>query len=109
MLKYYTDPHENVKVTLTIQVLAFSSVMVYILLIPFDVFTSQRHYQTVFSITLPYIQTYWTVRLYDLYLLSYQVMILLTFIGLPFSYFYAQAVQDDEEHAMAQQAENYMI
>lgn len=58
---------------------------------------------------VPILDFYWQVRLYDCYLLSYQVMILLTFIGLPFSYFYAQAVQDDEEHAMAQQAENYMI
>lgn len=48
LLKYYTDPHETVRVTLFIQVLAFSSVMIYILLIPFDVFASVRHHDALF-------------------------------------------------------------
>lgn len=49
LLKYYTDPHETVRVTLLIQVLAFSSVMIYILLIPFDVFATVRHHDTLFE------------------------------------------------------------
>lgn len=38
-----------------------------------------------------------SVRIYDLYFLCYVGMIYLCFIGLPFSYFYAQSVLDDEE------------
>jgi len=53
LIKYYTDPHEAVPLTLLIQVCAFSTVMVYILLIPFDVFASVRHFETIFSIWLP--------------------------------------------------------
>lgn len=97
LLKYYTDPHESVKVTLMIQVFAFSSVMVYILLIPFDVFASVRHFETVFSVYNPIAQHRHHLRIYDLYFICYVCMILLCFVGLPFSYFYAQSVQDSEE------------
>ena len=38
-----------------------------------------------------------TVRIYDLYFLCYVGMIYLCFIGLPFSYFYAQSVLEDDE------------
>ena len=36
------------------------------------------------------------MAIYDLYFLLYITMISFTFIGLPFSYFYAQSVQDEE-------------
>lgn len=48
LLSYYTDPHETVRVTMLIQMFALSSVLVYILLIPFDVFATVRHYETLF-------------------------------------------------------------
>lgn len=97
LLKYYTDPHETVKVTLFIQVFAFSSVMVYLLLIPFDVFATVRHYKSIFSIKEPIWGTTYSITVYDLYFLSYICMIYLCFIGLPYSYFYAQSVQEEEE------------
>jgi len=92
LLKYYTDPHEAVRVTLFIQVFAFSSVMVYILLIPFDVFASVRHFETIFKVWVPIIDHYWSLQIYDFYFISYVSMIYLCFVGLPFSYFYAQTV-----------------
>lgn len=46
--------------------------------------------------------------MYDLYFVSYILMIFLSFLGLPFSYFYAQAVQDEEETTMASENEQYM-
>lgn len=76
---------------------ALSSVLVYILLIPFDVFASVRHYETLFSLTVPVIQYKFAIRIYDLYFLCYVGMIYLCFIGLPFSYFYAQSVQDEDD------------
>ena len=96
LLKYYTDPHEAVRVTLLIQVLAFSTVMVYTLLIPFDVFASVRHFETVVSFTEPLFGHH-TWKVYDLYFLCYVCLISLCFVGLPFSYFYAQAVQESED------------
>ena len=66
--------------------------MVYILLIPFDVFASVRHFDTVFSIYDPVFSKRRNLRIYDLYFISYVCMIFLCFIGLPFSYFYAQSV-----------------
>jgi amino acid permease len=100
LLKYYTDPHETVKVTLFIQVLAFSSVMIYILLIPFDVFATVRHHDILFSFKDPLLEYLWNVRIYDLYFICYVGMILLCFVWLPFSYFYAQSVQEEEEMIM---------
>jgi len=97
LLHYYTDPHERVKVTLLIQVLAFSSVMVYILLIPFDVFATVRHFVTVFKVRDPLFHSDYAITIYDLYFTCYVAMIYLCFVGLPFSYFYAQSVQDEEE------------
>jgi hypothetical protein len=92
LLKYYTDPHEAVPVTLFIQVCAFSTVMVYILLIPFDVFASVRHFETTSTVWVPIIKDYWSLQIYDLYFICYVCLIYLCFVGLPFSYFYAQTV-----------------
>jgi len=89
LLKYYTDPHETVKITLFIQVTAFSSVMVYILLIPFDVFASVRHYDEIVHFTDPVLGMAHKVTIYDLYFICYIGMIYMCFIGLPYSYFYA--------------------
>lgn len=100
LLKYYTDPHETVKVTLIVQVLAFSSVMIYILLIPFDVFATVRHFETVFGFVDPIFGTRRELTIYDLYFLCYVGMIYMCFIGLPFSYFYAESVQKEEEQKM---------
>lgn len=100
LLKYYTDPHETVKVTLFIQVLAFSSVMIYILLIPFDVFATVRHHDILFSFKDPFFESLFNVRIYDLYFICYVGMIMMCFVWLPFSYFYAQSVQEEEEMIM---------
>ena len=43
--------------------------------------------------TTPY---FYKLHLYDLYFICYVCMVFLCFTGLPFSYFYAQAVQEDE-------------
>ena len=83
--------------TLLIQTVALSSVLVYILLIPFDVFATVRHYETLFKLTEPFFNITFSVRIYDLYFCCYVGMIYLCFIGLPFSYFYAQSVLDDDE------------
>jgi hypothetical protein len=71
--------------------------MVYILLIPFDVFASVRHFDTVFEYQDPIIGHLHLITIYDLYFVCYVFMIYMCFIGLPFSYFYAQSVQDAEE------------
>lgn len=44
------------------------------------------------------------IRIYDLYFLCYVGMIYLCFIGLPFSYFYAQSVQDEDDMIIQEQA-----
>jgi preprotein translocase subunit SecY len=87
---------------------AFSSVMIYILLIPLDVFVTVRHIRTLLHFYDPIFKTNHNIHLYDLYFTSYIIMILMTFIGLPFSYFYAQTVQDEEDKKMASQSEKYM-
>ena len=97
LLKYYTDPHESVKVTLFIQVAAFSSVMIYILLIPFDVFATVRNYDYLFKFVMPITNVTHVITIYDLYFVMYITMIFFTFIGLPFSYFYAQSVQEEDD------------
>ena len=88
LLSYYTDPNEQVKVTMAIQVFALSSVLVYILLIAFDVFTTVRHKEILFKLHFLFGYTI-KIRIYDLYFISYMLMIYFCFIGLPFSYFYA--------------------
>lgn len=85
------------KVTLFIQVLAFSSVMIYILLIPFDVFATVRHHDVLFGFTDPILHHHFNVKIYDLYFICYVGMIFLCFVWLPFSYFYAQSVQEEDE------------
>ena len=97
LLSYYTDPHESVRVTMLIQVFSLSSVLVYILLIPFDVFATVRHYETLFKVTTPVFGYELSIKIYDLYFLCYVGMIYLCFIGLPFSYFYAQSVQEEDD------------
>lgn len=37
------------------------------------------------------------ITVYELYFFMYVVMIFMTFIGLPFSYFYAQSVQEEDD------------
>lgn len=103
LIKYYTDPHESVRVAMLIQVFAFSIVMTYILLIPFDVFATVRHLPDIFLFrpTINGQEYRMTIYMYDLYFLLYIVLIWLCFIGLPFSYFYAQVVQDEEEAFLA--------
>jgi hypothetical protein len=76
--------------------------MIYILLIPFDVFAAVRHFFQVFSFTDPLLHHTHQLTIYDLYFLCYIGMIYICFIGLPFSYFYAQSVQDDEDFIQAQ-------
>merc|ERR1712225_79822 len=66
--------------------------MIYILLIPFDVFATVRHFDTVFSFKDPIFGVKRMFTIYDLYFLCYICMIYMCFIGLPFSYFYAQSV-----------------
>jgi hypothetical protein len=69
--------------------MAFSSVLVYILLIPFDVFATVRHFSTVVSYKDVILGRSHEVTIYDLYFVCYVGMIYICFIGLPFSYFYA--------------------
>ena len=63
--------------------------MVYILLIPFDVYATVRQYENIFEFKNPIIGGVSQVKIYDLYFASYILMVFLSFIGLPFSYFYA--------------------
>lgn len=74
--------------------------MIYILLIPFDVFATVRHHDILFSFKDPLFEYLFNVRIYDLYFICYVGMILLCFVWLPFSYFYAQSVQEEEEMIM---------
>ena len=46
LLKYYTDPNENVKLALMAQIIAFTSILVYITLVPLDVYATVNHYKT---------------------------------------------------------------
>lgn len=81
--------------------------MVYILLIPFDVFAATRHLDKIFDLTVP-IAGHLKIKMYDLYFICYILMIFLCFLGLPFSYFYAQSVQEEEESNVASQEQQYM-
>lgn len=71
--------------------------MIYILLIPFDVFATVRKYDYIFSYTVPITNVTHVITVYELYFFMYVLMIFMTFIGLPFSYFYAQSVQEEDE------------
>ena len=78
------------------------------MLIPFDVFASVRHLDIVFQyhFYLPGYTILIRLSMYDLYFVCYVIMIYLCFIGLPFSYFYAQSVQDEEECKMQEQTKD---
>jgi hypothetical protein len=69
--------------------MALTSVMIYILLIPFDVFATVRHFETVFGFNDPIFGKRRELTIYDLYFICYITMIYMCFVGLPFSYFYA--------------------
>ena len=83
--------------------------MVYILLIPFDVFAAVRHYDSVVSLDLNFIGIQLVVEIYDLYFVCYVVMIYMCFVGLPFSYFYAEEVQYEEEVQTDDQMGKYQM
>ena len=57
LLNYYTDPNEKVRIAMITQVVAFSSILVYITLIPFDVYATVNHYKTII----------FDIKVYDLY------------------------------------------
>ena len=63
--------------------------MVYILLIPFDVFATVRHYTSIFTLYNPVTAKNFEITIYDLYFACYLIMIYMCFVALPFSYFYA--------------------
>ena len=71
--------------------------MIYIMLIPFDVFRAARHFDSRYSFRVWGLGIRGSLDLYDLYFICYTIMIFMSFVGLPFSYFYAQSVQDDED------------
>eukprot|EP00347_Sterkiella_histriomuscorum_P022538 403338112 len=87
LLKYYTDPNETVKLALIAQVISFSSVLVYITIIPFDVYSAVNHHQKVLL----------GFEIYDLYFVDYVIMISLCFVILPFTYFYAEEQLESED------------
>ncbi|CDW85588.1 UNKNOWN [Stylonychia lemnae] len=61
--------------------------MVYITLIPFDVYNAVNHYKTVI----------FNIDLYTFYLCDYIILIGLCFIVLPFTYFYAEESLENED------------
>lgn len=69
------------------QFLAFSSVMLYIVIVPMDVYAAYEHYDTLtFGVTT-----------YGFYYFLYTTMIVLVSFGLPFAYYYAEdAIERDE-------------
>ena len=92
LLTYYTDPNEKVKITLAIQTLAFSSVLLYITLVPFDVYATVNHFATLvlgFKLYDLYFSTLF-ISPVNIFIADYILMIVLVFFLLPFSYFYAE-------------------
>lgn len=78
ILKYYTDPHESVKISLGVQLVSLSVVWIFILAVPFDVYAAVSHQDANAQL-----------KLWDLYVWCSGVLVSCLFIWLPFSYYYA--------------------
>jgi glucan phosphoethanolaminetransferase (alkaline phosphatase superfamily) len=86
LVKYFTDPIESMRLTTLIQVLSFSSVISYISLIPFDVYTAVNHTNQT--------PIFGLISIYDLYFGLNYLMIGLVLLMLPWSFFYAEEALD---------------
>ena len=101
LMHYYTDPNEKVRLSLFSQILGFSALLVYITLIPFDVYSTVNHYSSIL----------FGLQIYDFYfckklthslltsscVVDFWLVILLCFVVLPFTYYYAEEVLVSED------------
>ena len=78
ILKYYTDPHESIKISLAIQLVSLSVVWIFMLAVPFDVYAAVSHQDANAQ-----------SRFWDVYVGCSALLISCLFIWLPFSYYYA--------------------
>ena len=78
IVKYYSDPHESVKLAVFIQVSSLSIVWIYMLVVPFDVYATVRHWDTLSQI-----------RIWDVYIICCCILVSFIFMGLPFSYYFS--------------------
>ena len=99
ILNYYADPNEKVKLALVVQIIAFSSILVYITLIPFDVYVTVNHYSSLlFNLQIyDFYFCNFQIFSYQVHLVDYCIMILLCFVFLPFTYFYADEALSSED------------
>jgi hypothetical protein len=78
IVKYYSDPHESVKLAVFIQVMSLAIVWIFMLVVPFDVYATVRHWDSLSQF-----------RIWDLYICCCSLLVALIFIGLPFSYYFS--------------------
>ena len=78
IVKYYSDPHESVKLAVFIQVVSLAIVWIFMLVVPFDVYATVRHWDSLSQI-----------RIWDVYICCCSCLVGFVFVGLPFSYYYS--------------------
>ena len=89
-MHYYTDPNEKVRIAIIAQTLGFSTLLVYLSLIPFDVYTTVNHYSHILLKLTTYDLYFGTIIFLYLILVVYWLALLLCFVILPFTYFYSE-------------------
>ena len=89
LLKYYQDQHESFWLASAIATYGLSSILMYICLVPLDVYTASLNLSSMFVIFDRPVATY------DLYYGIYVTLILSCFIFIPFAYFYAEERIDE--------------
>lgn len=78
--------------------ISIAVVLNYLLLIPFDVYTSVHHSDMrLFNWNDPLTHHNWLPRMYDLYLICYILLLVLGFIFVPFQMFYVWSVQEEDD------------
>ena len=78
IVKYYSDPHESVKLAVFIQVVSLAIVWIFMLVVPFDVYATVRHWDSLSQF-----------RIWDVYITCCSFLVAFIFIGLPFSYYFS--------------------
>lgn len=117
LVKYYTDPHEKIRLVVVAQLAALSLTSLHALILPLDtedalskneahMLTASEARKAADEQELPQlILSKLKLQVEDLYDLVQLGMIFMLFVGLPLSFFYAFGVQMAEEQNLFQEAE----
>ena len=109
LIKYYTDPHEKIRLVVLAQLAAFSLTSFYALIVPLDTesalakneadtHTAAEARKSNDELELPQlILSKMHLQVEDMYDLIQLGLIFMLFVGLPLSYFYSFGVQLSEE------------